>query len=325
MASLAASACGRAVGSECEEAREEDEEETPADRAAAARWIEHPQVLGADAEASPHPDIVAAVRTGQIQPVLRQLQVLPSIDEPLTRSGATALAISCSVGHVYLTSVLMKNGADPAKVDLDGLTCLHRACAEGHLKVVRRLRSLKKVDPGAFDLHGRTPMHLAVLFGKLDVVRFLLSTRVNPNIQTAPPGEGPRHQSREETPLLFAVRRLSKPTKVIGKPPRYQAMELLLEYDADPLISDSTGDTPLHVCARQGDLPGLFLLLAGVPDVRAALDLKNCRGDSVVDEADLTAVSHGVAVRAAMVMPQAMRAWVLSILFSEPVAIFRAG
>jgi len=302
---------------------EEQGNPQPSASSSEQRWIDDPQAN--DDGSCRGIELVAMIRAGNIQSILQKLETLPHVDTPLTKAGSTALAIACALGNLKLVNVLLKNGADPAKPDSDGVTCVMRACAEGHLSVLRRLYTTQRVDLQSGDRFGRAPIHHAVVGGHLDIVRYLLEgAGINPDVAIESSAVGAR-ASRHETCLHLAANRLSMPVTIILKPPRYQAMEMLLFYGADPAVADAAGDTVLHLCARQGDLTGLFVLLAGAPQSAAALDARNASGDSVIDEADLFAVKHGLAVRAAKWMPSALRKWIADAVFSEFAAVMRSG
>merc|ERR1711862_959749 len=99
------------------------------------------------------------------------------------------------------------------------------------------------------------------------------------------------------------------------KLPRYQAMELLLGAGADPTQGDANGDTPLHICVRQGDLSGLWLLLVEMEDVAPSLQSQNHAGMTVIQEADGWGPDAGITVRLASWWSRSTRRYIMSWLY----------
>lgn len=291
-------------------------EEVEPSRRSKDRWIDHGQ-LDWDEKDVLRAEIVAAIRSEQRAEVLHKVVALPSIDAPITSSGSSTLGVACSMGDLKIVTALLVQKANPATLDGNGASCVARACADGHLKIVRRLYRDERVDLRLPDNWGYAPLHHAIAGGHLEVVEYLLDASVDPNSPTGG-AEDSVPAPRQETPMQVAASRLSVPRTLLYKPQRYEAFSMLLGYNADPLRQDRFGDTVLHLLGRQGDMCGLWLILASIEDVSAALEVKNLDGVTVLDDIDCgTSLMSSVAARLATFLPQVSRGWLLSIMFNE--------
>eukprot|EP00415_Alexandrium_ostenfeldii_P001625 UN1625 len=225
-------------------------------------------------------------------------------------------------------TALLRFGANPSKVDAQGATCAALACSEGHLELLRKLAQDVRTDLDCHDGFGDAPVHRAVACGHLDIVHYLIRARGGEGrenactIDASASADVGVSESRLEAPLHTAVLRLSNPPKNLGyKPRRYEMMELLLELGADPTLQDRHGDTPLHLCARQHDLHGLWVLLVEVPNVGAATRKVNSDGCTFLDEAKVLATRIQLLAGAARLMPRSVRRWAANLIFSELVIV----
>lgn len=108
---------------------------------------------------------------------------------------------------------------------------LHRAAAFGDIRSVEHLCS-----PGTIDIHGgdgKTALHHAVIFGSIPLVEFLINHGADVN--------GGYAHGRRNAPLIAAL-----------KTQNYDAVEVLLDHDADPEVLDEEEWRPLHFAAYQG-------------------------------------------------------------------------
>lgn len=102
------------------------------------------------------------------------------IDER-TPEGATALMIAAILGYPRIVGALLNNGANVALVSGKRISALHRSAQSGHVAVTKLL-----VKAGA-DLEtkssetGSTPLHLATGGGHSEVARVLIEAGANPN------------------------------------------------------------------------------------------------------------------------------------------------
>jgi ankyrin repeat protein len=86
--------------------------------------------------------------------------------------GETPLHGAAAWGHCTAVRTLLKLGARPDLVSIDGMTALHWAAGWGGLGVVRALVRAG-ADTKTPDAHGRTPAQLAASRGKAKVAAWL--------------------------------------------------------------------------------------------------------------------------------------------------------
>jgi len=130
------------------------------------------------------------------------------------RHGVSPLMISCHWGRsIPLCKMLVNGGADPAAVDLDGDTALHKACYYGKEEVIAYLLSLPAVKSclECKNKLGRTPLAVAAWRGSGDIVTMLIEAGADHNSQ----------DSTGRTPLQLAER--------VGKPGTTEALKKVEE------------------------------------------------------------------------------------------------
>jgi len=211
--------------------------------------------------------------------------------------------------------------------DARGATCVARACTEGHLDAVRRLYTDKRVDFNQPDDFGYCPVHRAIAGGHIDAAHFLLDKGVSADCKTVeakPSADGIAAESRFEAPLHLAARTLGREERLVAKPPRYDAFELLLRYHADPTLGDKNGDTFLHFVVRQRDYTGIWLCFSLMGEVGPVMATRNVRGRTLVEDADAVALGCGLVVRAAAAAPPGVRERVAGFLLSDWMACWNA-
>jgi len=202
-------------------------------------------------------------------------------DSFVDRYGFSALARAAHTGKNNTCKVLLDAGADPLRRDTTGFTPLHRAAAGGHTKVCELITAYidvkKKVeeyltsripsgpfdwdnqddwetnpDPSCVDIRCAciifvckgalidTPIHLAASHGRADVIAALCKSD----------DEKSDDNSSKKTKIFSANCR-----GLTGSPPIHGAIrngslscvETLLQVGANPNISDTDGNTSLHV------------------------------------------------------------------------------
>jgi len=119
---------------------------------------------------------------------------------------------------------------------------------QGAVAILNRTHHLNPSDCHIPELsihnsNGLTPLHVAANSGSFDVLRQLCAARPDVDIQDIKSGK---------TALHYAVEREELP----------MTGYLVTEVDADMDCCDSTGHTPLHVAAGQGNTPIVSLLIA---------------------------------------------------------------
>ena len=151
------------------------------------------------------------------------------------------LSLAAICGNNELTMLLIKFGARIDHSDNRGRTALHFAVGHDNVTWCYDLRHMEATKSGpdmsttelllsagadvnAMDNTGVSPLYLACDGGKTEFVKLLLSHGANPNIVTA-----------DKYPLHAACR---------GQ--YYDAVTVLLEYNADVAVRDGRGKTALH-------------------------------------------------------------------------------
>jgi ankyrin repeat protein len=131
-------------------------------------------------EAFPHPEpcsVALGLDPCHISVDASDLPGLESI--PVNR---TPLQIAIQNKNASLVRLLLREGADPARHDHDGLTSLHLAVESGQEDVVRAVLK-SDVDPNKPDYSGRTALFKAIEAGDHALVRLLLDSASDPNIK----------------------------------------------------------------------------------------------------------------------------------------------
>eukprot|EP00929_Paragymnodinium_shiwhaense_P058866 TRINITY_DN29489_c0_g1_i1.p1 TRINITY_DN29489_c0_g1~~TRINITY_DN29489_c0_g1_i1.p1 ORF type:complete len:419 (+),score=112.93 TRINITY_DN29489_c0_g1_i1:67-1323(+) len=260
-------------------------------------------------------------------------KLMKTVDTVLNKTGETPLAAACVAGAADVVEALLECGADPSVLDARGCSCVAKACEHGHLPIVKKLAKERRVDLSKRDFYGDAPIHLALAGRHLDISKFLLDMSVDPNLPTAglmPAGDKPvpppsfvnrRRGPPGEAPLHQVLRQMSFLENSPKKLTRYWALELLLAYGADITAKDDNGDSPLHLCARQGDLTGLWLLLSAERDAAAALRVTNEQGITALQEADNWGLDGSIVARLAGFLSYGVRKSFLDIRFADTTLI----
>jgi ankyrin repeat protein len=134
----------------------------------------------------------------------------------LLRLYGTALEFAVINNHVSVAELLLKNGADVAAVNIDGLDALHIAAEQGHLGIAKLLLE-HGANTSTPDFEGRTPISLASGRGHDHLVKLLLEHGGGTSIldQTG------------WTPLIHAANK-----------GHYNTVKLLVNYSEERIISN---------------------------------------------------------------------------------------
>ncbi|KAL8673746.1 MAG: hypothetical protein Q9168_001853 [Polycauliona sp. 1 TL-2023] len=111
--------------------------------------------------------------------IAQNLLPLYAIDET-THMGSTALTKAASCGHSRLVSLLMDNGANPAKHNWYG-TMLHCAAEAGEVQCIDMLLD-RGIDVDIEDDYGRAPLICAAQSGHTGAMRALLKRGADVNV-----------------------------------------------------------------------------------------------------------------------------------------------
>ncbi|CAB0031372.1 unnamed protein product [Trichogramma brassicae] len=215
----------------------------------------------------------------------------------------------CSKGMVEL---LLRNGANPNSIDVDGFAPLHTMCKrddDGLLEVFLEVDNDKhrlRIDIRD-SLRGNTPLHYALVYARRDMLRLLLRNGADPRLTNAVGntalhvlcqgyddddqsanvvfskinGEGVDSWTRQvdardnegNTPLHLALRHSHE-----------KLAEFLLSHGADPNLANGNGSTPLHIICQRGSFVfddnsmETFFEICERVDRRLLLDSQDKRG-----------------------------------------------
>jgi uncharacterized protein len=213
-----------------------------------------------------------AVRAGAADAVKVLLKRGATLHDTTT-DGTGVLALAIGSTHFELADWLLEQGADPNAVG-QGWTPLHQ------IAYVRRPNTGVN-NPGLVPREGLSSLALA---------KKLLARGANPNLQATKNPDvttvGRKRLSEDgATPFWVAAQTLDLPY-----------MRLLLEHGANPLIANSTGDTPLLaasglVIEKPGESPGSPEEAAAA--VKLLLDLG---ADATTVDNDGNTALHGIAI-----------------------------
>ncbi len=141
----------------------------------------------------------------------------------------TPLHVAAMCGHEDMVSALIHRfKCDITVKGYLGRSLLHSACSGGNISLVKTLHRELKVDVNARDDQNNTPLHVAALCGKKDVVLALIN-----ELKCDPSLSGDQGRS-----LLHSA--------CAGG---HDAVVKCFCAYISPLVVDSNGDTPLHICA----------------------------------------------------------------------------
>jgi len=201
--------------------------------------------------------------------------------------GFVPLMLACGSGQLALVRCLIDNAADPTATTASGMTALAMACRKGHADVVdllltidavkaaapkdphafyhavaadvdadadtaedriaagrRVLKALAAVDcgVGAVSSQGTTTLHLAAAAGHAAALRKMIQASKSASAGTL--DVNALRSSDNKTALMLVV---SKPRKG-----RFEAVQLLVGLKPKMAVTDSNGDTALHLAGRAG-------------------------------------------------------------------------
>jgi ankyrin repeat protein len=148
----------------------------------------------------------------------------------------TPLHVSSRLGHVEISRVLLKHGADTEARDGFDFSPLERVAESGHVELAQLLME-RGADANARDNEGGTPLYLASFRGQPALAQVLLR-------------HGADVKARNEvnkTPLHYA--RIE------------EVARLLLEHGADANAQDIKNRTPLHRVSERGHVGAARVLL----------------------------------------------------------------
>ena len=174
-----------------------------------------------------------AAITGNLKEVMRLIQKDNDNVDDNDGFARTPLHYASGYGHVEVVSYLLDHGANINRTDDFDATALFHACRSGHLLLVELLLS-RGADPTICTDDGRTPLLVASSEGRVDVVRCLVRNKaVRATIDA--------QNSNGLTSLWHAS---------IAN--RVEVVKVLVEAGANPMMTDSSGGTPLGISKVMG-------------------------------------------------------------------------
>jgi ankyrin repeat protein len=156
----------------------------------------------------------------------------------------TPLHVSSRLGHVEITRVLLKHGADIEARDKRDWSPLDRATTKGHVELTRVLLE-HGANVNARDKRRRTPLYLASDWGKPAVVQVLLRHGADVNAR----------DKDNEAPLQRAKVK--------------EVAQILLEHGADANSLETRNRTQLHLASENGRVALVQVLLEHGVDANA--------------------------------------------------------
>lgn len=190
-----------------------------------------------------------------------------------TDTNQTPLHLACIAGHLDVVKLLVMYKAKVNAKDADQETALHKAAQFGRIAVCQHLlESSAKLDCN--DKDNFTPLMMAVWKGQNDILQFLIDKGANifvKDMQDKNVLHVAIEEENDETLMLLfntdAKNLINKPDKEFQTPLAYaakvgniEAVEMLLEKNADVDIADNEERTPIHMAAENGQTQCVKLL-----------------------------------------------------------------
>ena len=201
----------------------------------------------------------------------------------LLRNGRTPLHVAAEVGaDIGILTLLLNNGAHPAKGDDESWTALHYAAHFGHIEVADLLMQARLAEE-IFGRSGWTPLHAAIEQEHIEIVRLFIKFAKKISFSFATQSE--TQQSRS---ISIPSRRFknAQGTAQIGL--ASSSSSSLEQVSPGPeILTRGQVPTPLFLASSQGYLAGIDALKnagASSNDVRACRQLAFAKGDLAVLE-----------------------------------------
>ncbi|KHN74170.1 Ankyrin-2 [Toxocara canis] len=193
-----------------------------------------------------------------------------------TRDGSTLLHVAALSGHAETALAFLKRGVPLYMPNKRGALGLHSAAAAGFTDVVRMLITRgTNVDIRTRDNY--TALHVAVQSGRASVVETLLGFGADVHVVGGQLGETALHIAASlttEDATQCAVMLLKSgaqpnvtrsdgetPLHIAARNPLPSMIRLLLSEGADPKLTSHTGESALHVAARSCNSEAARLML----------------------------------------------------------------
>jgi ankyrin repeat protein/serine/threonine protein kinase len=227
--------------------------------------------------------LLLAAKEGHVQVAHELLNEVPSgVMQGDEDSGNTALHFAAHEGRLPMVELLLARGADVNARNNFHQTPLHLAATWNQSLVVHRLLECG-ADPVAGDDQGRTPLELAKRQDHVDLCDAMLGSQLR---RAAAIGDLLAVMSALTSGALVDDKnKTSGDTSlhVAAKNGHDSVLGTLLEHTPDPVgsvgVLNDAGDAPLHVAARAGETEIIRVILS-VPDVDP--NMTTAEGDTAV-------------------------------------------
>jgi ankyrin repeat protein len=185
--------------------------------------------------------LMFAAQQGDMDNTRILLDAKASPNDVIPKSGATPLIIASAIGHPDVVALLLDKGADPNVVDANGFTSLHHAVRDSD--------------------YGVDPASKATA---VTIVKTLLAHGANPNARLqldkdkmaaerkAQAGGAGARTKRTAITITEIELEGATPLALAAEVNNIEAVKVLVEGGADPLIPTEQGTTPLILAAGAG-------------------------------------------------------------------------
>lgn len=194
------------------------------------------------------------------------IQAGASVDTPDEKSERTALHIACLFHNLKIVKFLLKYGANPNSLDINGYSPLHFAAQLGDVEIIKVLLRYGADSSKTTPKNGWSPLHFAVDNNKLDAVACLLEHQAkleavasHPPVANYPQPQAPRptdEAKSESKPSATESNAGSKPeSKPKAEESKAQADAAEPECDPDEKCEPIRKQNPLTRAFKTFGLP----------------------------------------------------------------------
>ena len=240
-----------------------------------------------------------AVKEGHTAVARTLIEAMHNVDLHGSQS-KTPLFHACVIGNFDIVTKLLSRGAD-SRFSINQVSCLHLAAWEGHVEIVKALiaarapgNDLDEIEP----MSGYTPLLAALKKGHLDVAKSLVHAGADPKT-TSVSGYNVLHMaglSTNDVELFHLLIDSTTPDHALaraddGTTPLHsaaqagfnEAVNMLLDLEADPLAQNNYSTTPIFAAACNGHSHVLKRFLD--MDIEFLPNLQNAAGHTVLHAA----------------------------------------
>lgn len=235
-------------------------------------------------------------KNGDVEAIERLLvEDNESINE-LDANGMAPVHYAAARGHIEIVRTLLtqNNLNINVQTPITNITPLHYAAAHGHVEIIKLLLATRNITADAQDRDGSTALHYAVFSNHIEAVKLLIGMHNLVNNS----GMHAIHCAAEHgsiTTLRYMLEHCAnididlqdnQGNTAVHSCCRYlkknnfaNALQILVEHNANIDLQNFTGETALHILASNGNVDGVKLL---VKQCNANINLRNNTGDTVM-------------------------------------------